>query len=85
MHETEKQFIATDKDKALEQLIIERIADLQDFNETYEHEVSAETYAKVDALINKLEDDNLFFNKKTNDMKLIIYNNSFPTELNKLK
>jgi len=73
--ETEQKFLATTKDKMLDELIINRMSDIEEFYETNMNDIDMPTQTKIKSFIDKMESDNNFIKKKKQDIKLIIYNN----------
>ena len=73
--EKEQKFMATTKDKMLDELIINRMSDIEEFYETNMNDIDMPTQTKIKSFIDKMESDNNFIKRKKQDIKLIIYNN----------
>ena len=85
--EKEQKFLATTKDKMLDELIINRMSDIEEFYESNMGGIDLPTQTKIKSFIDKMESDINFINKKKQDIvakqqidpkghiKLIIYNN----------
>ena len=73
--EKEQKFLATTKDKMLDELIINRMSDIEEFYESNMSSIDIPTQTKIKSFIDKMESDINFINKKKQDIKLIIYNN----------
>lgn len=72
--EYEKQFIAIDKDELLNEIITERVSDINYFYEDYEDELDVKTKKLIEQFLDKIDDDKYRETKRKN-IKLIIYNN----------
>jgi hypothetical protein len=70
-----KQFIAVDKDELLEDIVDERICDINSFYEELEGELDTKTKDILDKVKDKIENDPAYKELKKQDIKLIIYNN----------
>jgi hypothetical protein len=70
-----KQFIAVDKDELLEDIVDERMCDINSFYEELEGELDTKTKDILDKVKDKIENDPAYKELKKQDIKLIIYNN----------
>ena len=73
--EKEKQFIAINKDELLEEIISERVSDINYFYEDYENELDEKTKKLIDEFLAKIDNDDKYRETKKKNIKLIIYNN----------
>ena len=72
----EQKFIAIDKNELLEDIITERMGDIETFYEELETELDEKTKNIIEKLKEKIENDPSYKELKKNDIKLIIYNNT---------
>ena len=70
------KFIATTKDELLEILMENRIIDIEDFYNFNSDKLSEHTNKILNKFIDKIKNNDEYFDKKKNDIKLILYNNS---------
>lgn len=70
------KFIATTKDELLEILMENRIIDIEDFYNFNIDKLNKNTKDILNKFIDKIKNNDLYFDKKKSDIKLILYNNS---------
>ncbi len=70
-----KQFVAINKDELLEDIVDERMCDINSFYEELEGELDNKTKEILDKVKDKIENDPEYKELKKKDIKLIIYNN----------
>lgn len=70
-----KQFIAIDKNELLEDIVNERMYDINSFYDELEGELEPRTKDIIDKVKEKIDNDPEFRELKKKDIKLIIYNN----------
>jgi len=70
------KFAATTKDELLEILLENRIIDIEDFYNFNYDKLNDNTQIVLNNFINKIKNDDQYFDKKKHDIKLILYNNS---------
>ena len=70
-----KQFIAIDKNELLEDIVNERMYDINTFYDELEGELEPRTKDIIDKVKEKIDNDPEFRELKKKDIKLIIYNN----------
>jgi hypothetical protein len=70
-----KQFVAVNKDELLEDIVDERMCDINSFYEELEEELDTKTKEILDKVKDKIESDPAYKELKKQDIKLIIYNN----------
>ena len=73
----EKKFIAIDKDVLLEDLILERMGDIEDFYEELNEDDDMKELTKtvIEKFIKNMDESDSYKEKKKDEIKLIIYNN----------
>ena len=76
------KFIATTKDELLEILMENRIIDIEDFYNFNSDKLNDHTKNIVNKFIDKIKNDDEYFDKKKSDIKLILYNNSDNKKIN---
>jgi hypothetical protein len=69
------QFVAIDKNELLDDLIGERIADIEAFYDELEAELDDKTKKIIEKVLDKMEIDPAYKEEKKKEIKLIIYNN----------
>ncbi len=70
-----KQFIAVDKNELLEDIVDERMCDINSFYEELEKDLDEKTREILEKAKDKIDNDPEFRELKKKDIKLIIYNN----------
>jgi hypothetical protein len=70
-----KQFVAVNKDELLDDIVDERMCDINSFYEELENELDEKTKEILDKVKDKIESDPAYKELKKKDIKLIIYNN----------
>jgi hypothetical protein len=70
-----KQFVAVNKDELLEDIVDERMCDINSFYEELEEELDTKTKEILDKVKDKIENEPSYKELKKQDIKLIIYNN----------
>ncbi len=70
-----KQFVAVNKDELLDDIVDERMCDINSFYEELEGELDEKTKDILDKVKEKIENDPKYKELKKKDIKLIIYNN----------
>ena len=70
-----KHFIAVNKDDLLDNIVDERMCDINSFYEELENELDEKTKEILDKVKDKIENDPAYKELKKKDIKLIIYNN----------
>ena len=76
------KFIATTKDELLEILMENRIIDIEDFYNFNFEKLNENTKNILNKFIDKIKNDDEYFDKKKSDIKLILYNNSDNKKIN---
>ena len=76
------KFIATTKDELLEILMENRIIDIEDFYNFNVEKLNENTKNILNKFIDKIKNDDEYFDKKKSDIKLILYNNSDNKKIN---
>ncbi len=76
------KFIATTKDELLEILMENRIIDIEDFYNFNIEKLNENTKNILNKFIDKIKNDDEYFDKKKSDIKLILYNNSDNKKIN---
>lgn len=74
--EKSNKFIAINKDELLNDIVNERISDIQDFNEIHYDKLDDKTKSTLSKFLNKIQKDKKFKNQKKNDINFLMYNNS---------
>jgi len=74
-----KQFIATNKDDLIDEIISYRMSDLGEFYDIHLNTLDEKTKKIISELIEKMENDDKFINKKKDQIKLLVYNNKDKT------
>ena len=69
------QFVAIDKNELLDDLINERVADIEAFYDELEAELDDKTKSIIDKVLDKFENNPDYKEEKKKEIKLIIYNN----------
>jgi len=77
--ENKKKFIAIKKDELIDDIIYYRMGDLEEFYDIHLNNLDIKTKNIITDIINKMEGDNKFINKKKNEIKLVLYNNKNDT------
>ena len=70
-----KQFVAVNKEELLDDIVDERMCDINSFYEELENELDEKTKDILDKVKDKIETDPAYKELKKKDIKLIIYNN----------
>ena len=70
-----KQFIAVNKDELLDDIVDERMCDINSFYEELENNLDDKTKEIIEKVKDKIENDPAYKELKKKDIKLIIYNN----------
>jgi hypothetical protein len=70
-----KQFLAVNKDELLDDIVDERMCDINSFYEELENDLDEKTKEIIEKVIDKIENDPAYKELKKKDIKLIIYNN----------
>ena len=70
------KFAATTKDDLLEIILENRIIDIEDFYNFNLDKLNENTKKVLNNFINKIKNSDEYFDKKKNDIKLILYNNN---------
>ena len=76
------KFIATTKDELLEILMENRIIDIEDFYNFNIEKLNENTKNILNKFIDKIKNDDEYFDKKKSDIKLILYNNNDNKKIN---
>lgn len=71
----EKKFIAIDKNDLLEDIILERMGDIETFYDNTNNELDARTKNIIQTFIDKMDTNEEYKEIKKKEIKLIIYNN----------
>ena len=71
----EKKFIAIDKNDLLEDIILERMGDIETFYDNTNNELDARTKNIIQTFIDKMDTNEEYKENKKKEIKLIIYNN----------
>ena len=74
-----KRFIAKKKDDLIDDIIYYRMGDLEEFYDIHLDNLDGKTKEVMCDVINKMEDDSKFINKKKDEIKLVLYNNKNDT------
>lgn len=74
-----KKFIAIKKDELIDDIIYYRMGDLEEFYDINLNKLDGKTKEIITDIINKMDGDNKFINKKKNEIKLVLYNNKNDT------
>ena len=82
--QTANNFIATNKNELLDEIINERLNDIEEFYDINLDKLDKRTKNIINTFIQKMEEDDKYKLKKKNEIKLIIYNNRSNT-MDKLK
>ena len=70
-----KKFIATDKKELIDDIIFERMSDIEEFYDNYEDKLDSKTKSIIKKYIDKLSEDDDYKETMNKKIKLIIYNN----------
>ena len=70
-----KQFVAVNKEELLDDIVDERMCDINSFYEELENDLDEKTKEILDKVKDKIESDPNYKELKKKDIKLIIYNN----------
>ena len=70
-----KKFIATDKKELIDDIIFERMSDIEEFYDNYEDKLDTKTKSIIKKYIDKLSEDDEYKETMNKKIKLIIYNN----------
>jgi hypothetical protein len=77
MYDKEKnKFIAIKKEELLNTVIEMRMLDIEEFYSNNEDELDPKTKVNIKKFINKITNDDKYFEFKKSDIKLLLYNNS---------
>jgi aryl carrier-like protein len=71
-----KTFVATTKKELLDDVLLERANDIEDFLDVHFDSLSGFTKKVLNETMEKLQDDDNFRNDKLDQIKMIIYNNN---------
>lgn len=74
-----QKFIAIKKDELIDDIIYYRMGDLEEFYDIHLNYLDTKTKNIITDIINKMDGNNKFINKKKNEIKLILYNNKNDT------
>lgn len=76
MYDKDKNhFIAKKKDDLIDDIIYYRMSDLEEFYDIHLENLDNKTKEIICDVINKMDGDNKFINKKKDEIKLVLYNN----------
>ena len=70
-----KQFVAVNKDELLDDIVDERMCDINSFYDELENDLDERTKDIIEKVKDKIENDPAYKELKKKDIKLIIYNN----------
>jgi hypothetical protein len=70
-----KQFLAVNKDELLDDIVDERMCDINSFYDELENDLDEKTKEIIEKVKDKIENDPAYKELKKKDIKLIIYNN----------
>jgi len=70
-----KQFVAVNKDELLDDIVDERMCDINSFYDELENDLDERTKEIIEKVKDKIENDPAYKELKKKDIKLIIYNN----------
>jgi hypothetical protein len=70
-----KQFVAVNKDDLLDDIVDERMCDINSFYDELENDLDEKTKEIIEKVKDKIENDPAYKELKKKDIKLIIYNN----------
>ena len=70
-----KQFLAVNKDELLDDIVDERMCDINSFYDELENDLDDKTKEIIEKVKDKIENDPAYRELKKKDIKLIIYNN----------
>ena len=70
-----KQFVAVNKDELLDDIVDERMCDINSFYDELENDLDEKTKEIIEKVKDKIENDPAYKELKKKDIKLIIYNN----------
>ena len=70
-----KQFLAVNKDELLDDIVDERMCDINSFYDELENDLDEKTKEIIEKIKDKIENDPAYRELKKKDIKLIIYNN----------
>jgi hypothetical protein len=74
-----QKFIAIKKNELIDDIIYYRMGDLEEFYDIHLNNLDTKTKNIITEIINKMDGNNKFINKKKNEIKLILYNNKKDT------
>lgn len=74
-----KQFIATNKDELIDEIISYRMSDLGEFYDIHLDNLDNKTKKVISELLVKMENDDKYIIKKKDQIKLLVYNNKEKT------
>jgi len=74
-----KQFIATNKDELIDEIISYRMSDLGEFYDIHLDTLDNKTKKIISELLVKMENDDTYIMKKKDQIKLLVYNNKEKT------
>jgi hypothetical protein len=74
-----RQFIATNKDELIDDIISYRISDLGEFYDIHLDTLDTKTKKIISELLEKMENDDKYITKKKDQIKLLVYNNKDKT------
>ena len=77
--QNKKKFIAIKKDELIDDIIYYRMGDLEEFYDIHLDNLDSKTKNIITNIINKMEGDSKFINKKKDEIKLVLYNNKNDT------
>lgn len=81
----EKDYSVVSKEELMEELIFERANDIRDFLEFNAADINPKIAIKINNFIDKLDINKLFFKKKANDLKVLIYNKTRNIDITEFK
>ena len=70
-----KQFVAVNKDELLDDIVDERMCDINSFYDELENDLDEKTKEIIEKVKDKIENEPVYKELKKKDIKLIIYNN----------
>ena len=72
------KFIVLKKDELLNNVIEMRMLDIEDFYNNHQDDLDFKTKTNIKKFINKMSNDDKYYNYKKSDIKLMLYNNTEP-------
>ena len=81
----ENDYKTITKTELMEELVHERINDIRDFMEYNEDDIKPSIIVRMNNFIDRLDTDRLYFKKKCNELKVLVYDKTKDVDINRFK